>query len=112
MSFPIAYYDSISIAKPSLITHKDEPPRTSLYIFHLDQPPSFLFNSTLKNMFRHFCILGNSKYTTISKWPFSSTIYQFQQSTNKKDKQANTKWASRKQGRMKKGNIERASTGI
>ena len=57
-------------------------------------------------------MLGNSKCATICKWPFSSATYQIQQGTNEKSKQVNTKRANRKRVRIKKENMEMASTGI
>ena len=100
-------------AEPGLVTKKGELPRTSLHIFHPDQPPSLLLGSTFsKNAPSDVCMLGKSKCATMCEWPFSSATYQIQQGTNEKGKQASTERASRKQARIKKGNTERASTGI
>ena len=109
----IARHYGTGTAEPGLVTKKGEPPRTSLHISHPDQPPSLLLGSTLsKNAPSDVCMLGKSKCATMCEWPFSSATYQIQQGTNEKGKQASTERASRKQARIKKGNTERASTGI
>lgn len=109
----LTYNGGTFIVEPGLVTTKGEPPRTFLHLFFLpDQPLSLLFGLTSKNAPSDVFILGKSKYATICKWPFSSAIYQIQQSTNEKGKQASTEQTSRKQARFKKGNTEEASTSI
>lgn len=64
---PITCHSGIGITEPSLVTKKGEALKTSLYIFHLSQLPSYLLDSTLQNALSAICMFGNSKYAIICK---------------------------------------------
>ena len=82
-----------------------------LHISCFDQSLSDLLNLILLNASNNIYMLSNRKFTTMCKWQFSLIIY-IQQNTNKKDKQANIEWTSRKLIRIKKRNTKNGSIGI